>query len=91
MEDLFTDNGPTKRAAKLFRVRGGPCSTGETIMLELAFAVWNGQSMDASLSFGDLFRLDSVNLRAVGEMLAAAAAGAGDLDAWCRDWMPSSS
>jgi len=91
MEDLFTDDGPTKRAAKLFKARGAACSTGEALMFEIAFAVWNGRSMEAGLCYGDLFRLDSVNLQAVGEMLAAAAGGAEDLDSWLEDWMPTKS
>lgn len=91
LEDLFTVDGPTPRAVELFQAKGAKLSTGEAIMFEMAFGIWNGRSTDAGVVLGDLLRLDSVNLQAVGELLAAAAGGAEDLDAWLEDWAPTKS
>ena len=65
---LWTPTGPTDLACKYFE-HGSPLSSGEVILLDVAFAIWNG---DGKATVGDLLcTLDERNLRAVCEAILA--------------------
>jgi len=66
-EDLWTPTGPTKEARHLLHLGGGYLSSGERMILRVAFSIWNGLG-----EIGDLLdTLDEVRLRAVCEALLA--------------------
>lgn len=83
---MWTPDGPTKRALS-FLERRGALSHGEQLMLQASFDVWNGRGhMDLGEALGTL---DGRNLRALGSLLIAIAAGADAVDRWLAEWTPS--
>jgi hypothetical protein len=77
---LWTDAGPTDEALELLKAGGGPLSSGEALVIRVAFDFWNGQG-EASLA-RLLEVLDPGRLEALGSLLVALARGAGAVDAW---------
>ena len=66
---LWESTGPTVRACALLEQVGGRLSSGENLLLRVAFDIWNGHG---GARVGDLlFVLDEGNLRAVAEALLA--------------------
>jgi len=60
---MWTPTGPSEEACAVLAANGGPLSSGERVIVLATFALWNG---DGTLTFADLFRLDSDNLLAIG-------------------------
>jgi hypothetical protein len=80
MGELWTPDGPSDRATALLETGGGPLSSGERVMLLVAWAVWNG---DEGARFGDVIhRLDGRCLVALGTLLIAVAGGGAAVDEW---------
>jgi hypothetical protein len=69
---LWTDEGPTRVACDYVK-RGSPLSSGEHLLLQVAFDLWNGMG---KANVDDLLStLDPRNLRAVAAALLARDAG----------------
>lgn len=78
--DLWTETGPSPRAADLFESNGGGLSSGERIFLFAAFAFWNGAP---TVPLADVFdRLDAERAMAVLTLAAAVVKGAAAIDGW---------
>ena len=90
LTSLWSFEGPTDRAAELLEAGGGNLSSGEAIMLDLSWAVWNGNQLKHKnggyvMGFRDLInRLDQSNLQVVGSLLVAIAQGPERLDEWIK-------
>lgn len=86
--DLGPDYGPTREAVStLWRVQDGcsGLSTGEGIVLWIAFDIWNGGGKAALPEI--LQHLPPAIVQAVGELLTAVASGATSyIDEWERKW-----
>jgi hypothetical protein len=66
---LWTPTGPTDKACQLLEDDGGPMSSGEVLLLRVAFDIWNG---GGGAKVGDLLStLDERNLRAVVVAISA--------------------
>lgn len=76
----FTEEGPTEAACKPRKY--GVLSSGERTMLELAFVIWNGRGLTTSFPLRRLMILDNQNLRLVGTLFVAIAAGGTAIDLW---------
>lgn len=73
IEHLWTAEGPTEEAVGLLRDKGGPMSHGQTVMLQVAFDLWNG---GGKAMLDDLIGvLDDGNLRAVLDAVAVVRPG----------------
>lgn len=73
LEHLWTAEGPTEAASRLLKDNGGPMSHGETVMLRVAFDLWNGHG---KATLDDLVGvLDDGNLRAVLDAVAVVRPG----------------
>lgn len=79
--DLWAADGPTATAVGILERGGGPMSSGEVLMLRLAFDLWNGEG---HLELGRALQvLDGGNLRALGSLLLVLAEGDNDaIDVW---------
>jgi hypothetical protein len=67
LADLWTDDGPSEEAVDYID-NGNPLSHGESILLKVAFDVWNGHgkaTVDDLLSV-----LDDANLRATLDLIS---------------------
>lgn len=72
-EHLWTGEGPTQEALDLLRDKGGPMSHGQTVMLQVAFDLWNG---GGKVTLDELIVvLDDGNLRAVLDAVAVGRPG----------------
>jgi hypothetical protein len=84
---LFEQNGPQADAEfYLRRAERSGLSTGEVIMLRLAFDIWNG---DGHVEFGRVFianRLDLDKERAIAELVLAGQDGSAGLDRWLEKY-----
>ncbi len=70
LKHYWTAKGPTRKACDAIE-NGAPLSTGETIMLRVAFDLYNGHG---GATFDNVaHRLDTVNTVAVGTLMAALA------------------
>lgn len=79
LQKLWTEHGPTEEAVD-YVLHGSPLSSGEKIMLAVAFDFWNGQG-DAR--FSDVAnRLDSRNTHAVASLMIAVVRGSLHVDEW---------
>ncbi len=68
LDHLWTDEGPSQEAVQLLKDKGGPMSTSETLMLQVAFDLWSSSGhapLDKLLGV-----LDGGNLRAVLDAIA---------------------
>jgi hypothetical protein len=80
LSELWTSEGPTAQAMSLLERDGGPLSSGERMVLLVAWSIWNGSG---HLSLSDvLHQLDGISLAMLGKLLLAAAQGGGAIDAW---------
>lgn len=69
LSTLWGADGPTAEAARLHSMGGGNLSASEAVLLNVAFAVWNG---DGACKITDLGALHSKNYYAALELLALA-------------------
>lgn len=77
--ELWTEDGPTALAVQ-YRDDGAPFGSGGVVLSRLAWDIWNDSG---KVTISDLLStLDTKNLRAVGELLTAVAAGGAAVDAW---------
>jgi hypothetical protein len=77
---MWTGEGPTEEAVLLLQRDGGPLSSGERIVLLVAFAVWSGEG---KVLLDDVVcRLDQRNLHAIGTLMAAVANGGCAIEQW---------
>lgn len=77
---LWTDTGPTDEAVRLVETRGGALSSGEALLVFVAFDLWNGQG---GAQLGRVFHILSAEpLAALGLLLAAVTRGPDAIDAW---------
>jgi hypothetical protein len=80
LERLWTMKGPTDEACELLEQRGGYLSSGERLLLFVAFDMWNG---DGHADFGRLlYSLDGERQTMVGLFLIAMAQGSHAIDQW---------
>jgi hypothetical protein len=78
--DLWTDDGPTDRAAELREEDGASLSSGERTMLLAAFAFWGGNA--PTLRFDALLALDDANTEALCSLLVVCTQGEAAIEAW---------
>lgn len=77
---LWSDGGPTDEALRIYEGRSG-CSSGEIVMVQVAFALWG--SHNSKLSFARMIDvLDGDNLKAVVELVLAREDGSDAVDGW---------
>jgi hypothetical protein len=82
LERFWTIDGPTEAAIKVVR-SGSPLSHGQTVMLRIAFDIWNGEG---NARFADcLYVLDSTRMRLIGTFIVAFAAGGHAIDRWISE------
>lgn len=80
---LGVDPGPTPLALDFLETRGGPLSSGEAVMLRLAFDAWNG---NGGVSIAEILATLSPRLLApVGRLLVAYAESSDAIDAWIEE------
>ena len=80
LAELWTSEGPTAQASALLEHDGGPLSSGERMVLLVAWSIWNGSG---HVTIGDvLHQLDSISLAMLGKLMLAAAQGSGAIEAW---------
>ena len=80
---LWTEDGPTDEAMAVLENDGGALSSGERIVVLIAWSLWNGQGR---VTVADvLHRLDSTSLVMLGKLLLAVAAGGSTIDAWLAE------
>ena len=80
LAELWTSDGPTVQATDLLERDGGPLSSGERMVLLVAWSIWNGSGQ---VTVGDVLRqLDGVSLTMLGKLMLAAGQGGGAIDAW---------
>ena len=77
---MWTPDGPTDESVASLQAGGGPLSSGERVVLQVAWAFWNGAEQ-ATLA-DVVYRLDGGNLRAVAMLMLAVARGANAIDEW---------
>ena len=81
--ELWTPTGPTSEAVMLLEDDGGPLSTGERVMLLIAFAFWNGSG---TLRFAEIVEsLDVEPCDAVCSLLVAVKYGSRAVDEWLSE------
>ena len=87
LEHFWTENGPTEQASD-YLDNGAPLSSGEMIMLRVAFDFWNG---NGGAKFADVAnRLDSRNTALVASLMAAVASGSHAVNQWIDDRLEQS-
>lgn len=80
LERLWTPTGPTQEAVDWIDADGGPLSSGEMLMLRVAFDFWNGQG---HADFGRMLHVfDDTRFQRVCELATALAQG--EVDQWLR-------
>ncbi len=80
---MWTASRPTEEPIALYEAGGGPLSSGERIMLLVAWAFWNGAE---KATLADVVnRLDERNLHAISTLMLALAHGAEHVDAWIEE------
>jgi hypothetical protein len=75
---FWTLKGPTRQACDY--LEGSPLSSGEQVMLRVAFDFWNGAGKVTL--YRDLGTLDSTRLFKVATLMLAANAGGDAVDKW---------
>lgn len=80
IERMWTPNGPTDEAVALLDAGGGPLSSGERVVLMVAWAFWN--SAEQATLADVVYRLDTRNLGAVATLMLAVAHGQHAIDQW---------
>lgn len=80
--ELFTDEGPTEEALRLFEDGGEAVPEGDERTLFLtAFAIWNG---DGGPTIGELRNLAPASLVAVGSLMRCIPEGPDQIDNWLK-------
>jgi hypothetical protein len=80
LEDLWTYDGPTDRAAVLYEGGGGALKQDEWVLLCVVFSFWNG---DGGLMFDHVLgALDRGVTEALCSLMVAATRGPEAIDAW---------
>jgi hypothetical protein len=80
---LWTEAGPTDEAMALLQSDGGPLSSGERMVILIAWSLWNGQG---HVTVADaLHRLDGMSLAMLGKLMVAGARGSEAIDAWLAE------
>tara|TARA_R110002073_G_scaffold336583_1_gene536326 strand:+ start:16557 stop:16886 length:330 start_codon:yes stop_codon:yes gene_type:complete len=79
LQRLWTEEGPTDEALRLYEKDGGHLSSGERSIFLLSWSFWTGCGL---LNFSDLLRLDQARLEAVGALFSALAIGPLAIDHW---------
>ena len=79
LERLWGD-APSVEAVELLEQGGGPLSSGEFLMLRIAFDLWNNHGR--ALLGRVVNVLDNERLRLVGSLLVALASGPSKVDWW---------
>ena len=80
---LWTDEGPTTEARHLAECDGGFLSSGERLLLLVAWSLWSGCS---HVTVGEVFfNLDSNSLTMLGKLMIAGAQGPEAIDAWLAE------
>jgi hypothetical protein len=83
MAELWSSQGPTDEAMALLETDGGPLSSGERMLLMIAWSIWNGRG---HVTVADvLHRLDGTSLVMLGKLLVAAGRGGDSIDAWLAE------
>ena len=84
LTELWTDEGPTVQARDLAERGGGPLSSGERLLLLVAWSLWTACS---HVTVGEvLYNLDSTSLTMLGKLMIAAGQGGGEaIEAWLAD------
>ena len=72
--NLWSPQGPTREAVRLYQEDGGYLSSGERVLLLAAFSFWNTFHND-KLRFVELMKLDGDNLVRVADALRAMGTG----------------
>lgn len=80
---MWSASGPTEEAIALFEAGGGPLSSGERVVLHVAWAFWNGAEK-ATLA-DVIHRLDGRNLHAISTLMLALAHGSEHVEAWIEE------
>ena len=79
LEEMFTETGPTREATDTLGDRG-TLSSGQYLMLQAAFDVWNGRG---GMPLGRALNvLDDRNLQAFATLLVAITMGSVDIELW---------
>ena len=82
----WTATGPTEEAARVMEGRGEALSSGEELLLRVAFDLWNGRG---GADFGRMFgTLGNEPLAALGSLLVAVTQGPEAIDAWIARMAP---
>ena len=83
LSKLWTDEGPTTEAKHLAECNGGFLSSGERLLLLVAWSIWSACS---HVTVGEVFyNLDSTSLAMLGKLMIAGSRGADAIDAWLVD------
>ena len=81
LSQLWTEEGPTVRARDLVERDGAFLSSGERLLLLVAWSIWSACN---HVTVGEVFyNLDSTSLAMLGKLMIAAGEGGGAaIDAW---------
>ena len=83
LAELWTDEGPTTEATALVERDGGALSSGERMVILIAWSLWSGCS---HVSLGEVFcNLDSTSLTMLGKLMIAGARGSEAVEAWLAE------
>ena len=84
LTELWTDAGPTVLARDLAEHGGGPLSSGERLLLLVAWSLWSACN---HVTVGEAFyNLDGTSLVMLGKLMIAAGQGGGDaIEAWLAE------
>lgn len=82
MDQYWTETGPSEIAVSLLERNGGGHSSGQALMLKVAFDIWNGEG---KATLGDILgKLDEINLGMLSTLMSAANVSAEDVDRWIK-------
>jgi hypothetical protein len=80
---LWTEAGPTDEAMALLQNDGGALSSGERMVILVAWSLWNGQG---HVMVADaIHRLDGMSLAMLGKLMVAGARGSDAVEAWLAE------
>lgn len=86
MDHLWTVEGPTDEAIELFDNDFGPHSSGEKIIMSVAWDLWGTHRRKGGTPFDEImYRLDGDRLNVVATFLAAYNAGELAIDDWIAE------
>ena len=83
LAELWTENGPTSEARALLENDGGALSSGERLVILIAWSLWSGCN---HVGLGDVVcNLDSTSLSMLGKLMVAGARGSDAVEAWLTE------